>query len=386
MTIDEQTKLVRVDVADEGPMELPFDVVSFDVGSAARDFESVPGASRFCLPTRPISDLLLKIEREEERLRDTDRRVVVVGGGAAGVELALALRARWNDAPGLSVVVLDSNDRLLPSESPACRDALKAVLDERGIEVRPGVAVREVSSASVRHGDETPYDLCLWAAGAEAHPLAGELGRACGLATSGGWILVDERLRSVSHPCVFAAGDCCQMEGGRSPPKAGVYAVRAGPVLIENLTRALGLRDDVGGADLVAYRPQEDFLKILACGDGTALGFRFGIPFYGTWVWRLKDHIDRTFMDLFDAKLLPTCDDEGLREGETKYDASQYDDAAERPPPLPPMEAGELLSRTDDDVDFRRAWDVLRDMMANDEYKAEVLSAVELCRNSKRDR
>jgi 8-oxo-dGTP pyrophosphatase MutT (NUDIX family) len=76
--------------------------------------------------------------------------------------------------------------------------------------------------------------------------------------------------------------------------------------LIENLSRYLEMtsKQMEGGEDnhsnnLIVYNPQDDFLKLLMCGDGTALGFRFGIPIYGKWVWHLKDYIDNKFMNLF---------------------------------------------------------------------------------------
>jgi NADH dehydrogenase FAD-containing subunit len=88
---------------------------------------------------------------------------------------------------------------------------------------------------------------------------------------------VNKCLQSISHPYVYAAGDCSEMIA-KSPPKAGVYAVRAGPILVSNIMRSLNKDDDVSESDYVQYTPQDDFLKLLMCGDGTALGFRFGIP------------------------------------------------------------------------------------------------------------
>ena len=144
--------------------------------------------------------------------------------------------------------------------------------------------------------------------------------------------------------------------------------------------------------DLIEYVPQDDFLKLLMCGDGSALGFRFGIPLvsqsvcnhhpfgelflkrfllvqYGKWVWDLKNHIDQMFMDLFkvDRLLLET------KRG--KYDTSQYDSLVERHTQLNPEDAAILL-QSDDGVDFQDAWNVLRDMIASNDYKEEVLSCI----------
>ena len=393
---DEEKKTVQVEVnASDGEIltkEVPFDVVSIDIGSTTRGLNRIPGARQHSISTRPISDLVVRIEKEEQLLKERLKNgtfksatCLVVGGGNAGIELSLGIRARFNEMldSNLSITLIDSSDELLVHETPACRRALKSIMAKYNIDVRFNLLVDEVTSShvhvhsSIDHSKRETilYTHIIWATGAEAHDLSWSLNRQCGLAVSEtrGWIQVNNFLQSLSHPYIFAAGDCCEIVNGnkKSPPKAGVYAVRSGPILIENLTRMVGASKCA--KDLVPYNPQDDFLKLLMCGDGTALGFRFGLPLYGKWVWQLKDHIDVMFMDLFDVTKLPK-----LNEKKDEYDTSQYDASVNRPTPLSADEAAKLLLRTDDDVDFQRAWDVLRDMMSDEEYKNDVLDITQM--------
>jgi selenide,water dikinase len=353
---------------------IPFDVISLDIGSATRGVDETPGARKYTIPTRPISDLVRRIDQAEQELGET-AHVVVVGGGAAGVELSMSIMGRWEPvlAQGcLKVTLLDGGSQLLPNESPACQDALNEIMKKRGIYVRHNCQVQEITDEVIhlRDGEKLPYTHCIWATGAGSHPLAETL-RKRGLAVNDrGWIRVTEHLQSLSHPRVFAAGDCSSMETGtgqQPPPKAGVYAVRAGPVLIENLVNFLA------HDKLTDYAPQDDFLKLIVCGDGTALGFHFGIPIYGKWVMQLKDAIDQMFMNLFRRENLMNLD-EGA-----SYDTTQYDAALEMKPwsRLDPEKAAALLQQTDDDVDYEQAWHVLREITKDEAYRTSVLECVE---------
>jgi NADH dehydrogenase FAD-containing subunit len=107
-----------------------------------------------------------------------------------------------------------------------------------------------------------------------------------------GYLLVDPQLRSISHPDVFAAGDCA-LQAGSPRPRSGVYAVRAGPPLAHNLRASLA-----GGA-LLRHRPQRRALYLLSDGSGSAIGTWGPLAFEGRWVWRWKDRIDRGFVARF---------------------------------------------------------------------------------------
>ena len=365
--------------------QISFDCVSFDIGSTTRGTDTTKGVLQYTIPTRPISKLVSTFDELHLSNAVKPEPIVVVGGGPAGIELAMAIRARSN--PKQSIELINAGQDLIPSESSKCRQALLQILKEKNILIKNQCVVQQIDDTHIHISDLDqseltllPYSHCLWATGAAPHTsFVNQIkSNPNSIAfDSTGWIRVNNKLQSVSHPNVFAAGDCATIEGlkhgKRSPPKAGVYAVRSGPILINNLVKYTCGDDDQKDEksipqSYIEYEPQDDFLKLLMCGDGKALGFRFGIPIYGKWVWQLKDHIDQMFMDLFDEKNLPDIHQE------TNLDMSQYDAVTKkRPTPLPAIDAATLLKRTDDDVDFHRAWDVIRDMMDDETYKLEVL-------------
>jgi len=378
----------------EDGAKVEFDAVSFDIGSSSRGLYETEGVLEHAIPTRPISSLVSRIAAEEEKLVSTSTdseenkaNVLVIGGGAAGIELAMAIYARWKplfytsncNKNSLSVTLLHPGSELLINETKTCRAAIQNVLEKKNIGVMHRSKVRKISNDSIRLTDGTnvPYTHCIWATGASAHSLTNSL-RKEGIAVSrDGWIRVNSTLQSLSHPYIFAAGDCATIENlvnektgelRDSPPKAGVYAVRAGPILIENLTRFFNSPSPT----FIKYKPQDDFLKLLSCGDGTALGFRFGIPIQGPWVWQLKNTIDQLFMDLFKKENLPDLRLNKMPKGE--YDTSQYDDALEILPSLTPEDAATLLMRTDANVDFQLAWGLIRKMNYDLDFRNKVLS------------
>lgn len=273
---------------------LDYDVLSLNVGSTLRP---PPAEHAQMLPLRPPAMLRRHYEQLLERWarEPGDRPFVVtaVGGGAAGFEALLAVLARLRRMRPERAVqgsLLTRGTSLLPGLAPAaCRAALRA-LDRAGVTVQLGSGWCE----PVDRGS----DVVLWATGAEAHDWQLAPPRRGALAVDDqGFVRIDEQLRSVSHPQVFATGDCASWPG-RALPKAGVHAVRMGPVLAGNLRAAL-----LGPADagvLKAHRPQRHFLALLATGDGRAIASRGPFGAEGAWAWRWKDRIDRRFLRQFE--------------------------------------------------------------------------------------
>ena len=155
---------------------IPFDCVSLDIGSASRGLTTIKGALEYTIPTRPISDLVKRFNAETAKLTQKDQlHVVVIGGGPAGIELSMSVMGRWKPiVDTIRVTVLNAGSELVPSETDRNREALVGVLKERGIEINHNTYVEQVLQNSVRldNGQEIEFTHCLWATGAESHPLA----------------------------------------------------------------------------------------------------------------------------------------------------------------------------------------------------------------------
>ena len=276
-----------------GRPPVPYDAVSIDIGSAPRT-DDVPGATEHAVPVKPIGRFVARWEALAERARGRagKTRIAVVGGGAGGVELALSVRHRLSISSGrdddVALTVVDAAATLLPAHNAATRRRFARILARRGIAVELGRAAARVEPGKVvlDGGEVVAADEVLWVTGAAAETWPAEAGLDV---DADGFIRVDDFLRSTSHPDVFACGDVATMINHRRP-KAGVFAVRQGPPLAENLRRALT------GRPLRRWRPQRAYLSLISTGDRYAVASRGRFALAGGWVWRAKDWIDRRWM------------------------------------------------------------------------------------------
>jgi len=291
--IDAASKRIRL--SDRPPLR--YDVASFDVGStiAGLDF---PGVRQHALPTRPIVELVERIDavaaRIESRSAGSPFRIVVVGGGAGGVELAFTLWHRVGAGRDRAVELrlVHGWPEVLAGYPRTLVDRVHRNAARRGIRIQGNRRVVEARRDAVvfEDGDSIRADALLWVTGAWSHPLFTD----SGLPTEGrGFVRTRSTLQVEGFDDLFAVGDCATMTEFPETPKAGVYAVRQGPFLYQNLVASLE------GRPLRRYQPQSDFLTLLNLGDGTALGSKWGHSFEGEWVMRLKDWIDRRFMRRF---------------------------------------------------------------------------------------
>jgi selenide,water dikinase len=284
----------RIAITDTGKV-LPFDVVSLDIGPAA-DRTTIPGLEH-TLSVRPIDDLLEAWRMLELRFAGTplSQTLAVLGGGPAGTEVVAALAFRAREAQlQLKLSLITGRAGLLPEMPKATRRLMRRRLTALGVRVIEADAetARE-NAVTIRGAGEFYADYMIAALGTAAADWPRESGLKC---DARGFIEINSHLQSVSHPFVFAAGDCASMVG-HAYPKSGVYAVRAGPPLAENLLRAVTRRS------LVRFRPQKRALYLLSAGEQDAIGVWGPLVFDGKWVWRWKDRIDRKFVRRFNPRV-----------------------------------------------------------------------------------
>lgn len=265
-------------------LALDFDLLSLDIGSSPK-LSAVPGAADAACGVKPIDGFIRRLQQLDAR--PEPEQIVVAGGGAAGVELALALALRY-PAKHISLI---SRSSLLKRHPARAAHLARQALQAAGVSLREGEAITAVSTDRLQlaSGSELAFDSLFWASGSAAQAWPQAAGLACDAA---GFVEVDATLRSTSHPCVFAGGDIAS-QTGHVHDKAGVYAVRHGAILAHNLLAALD------GQPLLRYTPQSSYLSLLVSGPQRAIGVYKGFSFAGAWVWKLKDHIDRGFMRRF---------------------------------------------------------------------------------------
>lgn len=270
-----------------------FDMLSIDTGPMPA-LDRLPGSAEHALPIRPIEQFVAAWPALVDRILGRCRRfdLAIVGAGAAGVELAFAIQRRairdgWSH---LRIALVGPDDMPLEGSPRALRELALASMVHRGIAWHGSSRAKRIDIDRIvrERGEPVHFDACVVVTGAAAPAWPA----ASGLATDErGFIRVRPTLQSVSHPHVFAAGDIAAYPQAR--PKSGVYAVRSGAILAQNLRAACT------GARLRDWTPQTRALYLISTGDNNALASWGSLTWSGRWLWYLKDWIDRRFMRRF---------------------------------------------------------------------------------------
>jgi selenide, water dikinase len=299
--------------------EMNFDLLSINIGSKTYNNGKVKGVEEFSIQTRPISNLLHRIQEFEKNFKNNFNnfiKICIVGSGVAGIELAFSLTERFKKIYNFNseIFIISNSKDIIPDFESNVSDDLILLADKKNIKIiknsecveitEKGVFYKEKSNNQFDNCNFLDCDMIIWATGAGAQ----ELNFKSNLRLdSRGFILVKDTLQSVEYENIFGAGDCIQLEkyflNNESyksfPRKSGVYAVREGSILAENLFKFLLDKKD----ELVSYTPQTSFLKLITLGNEEAFGTKFGISFQGKWVWNLKKHIDVNFVRMFEKDI-----------------------------------------------------------------------------------
>jgi selenide,water dikinase len=267
---------------------LDFDLLSINIGSTPST-DSVPGSAEHAIPIKPVPAFL---DVWHDIVADTSNRprtLVIVGGGAGGVELALSMKKRLG--PHDHVHLVNRDPQLLPSHAPRVRVLMTRLCRDQGIELHRGDAVSDVTPNVIRFasGKMLEFDHLFWVTNATPAPWL----RSSGIAVdSAGFILTSNTLQSTSHDFVFAAGDVASMRD-TPRPKSGVYAVRQAKPLLVNL------RATCIGAPLRPYHPQKRALALIGTGAAEAVASHGRFAHLSPLMLKIKDRIDQRFMRKF---------------------------------------------------------------------------------------
>jgi len=281
--------------------DVPYDLLSINIGSTPQ-VSGVEGAPEHAVPVKPIHRFndrwLALLERVRQHAGTT--RIAVVGAGAGGVELTLAMQHRLRnelrsldrDPNELQFDLLTSSDHILPTHSAWVRERFAGILAQRKVSLHLGAAVTRVDRECLHTatGETISADETVWVTRAGGAPWLRETGLTL---DHDGCIEVGDTLQTLIDPAIFAAGDIATMVN-HPREKAGVFAVRQGRPLADNLRRlALGRAPR-------PFQPQKRWLALISTGDKHAIASRDRLAFSGDWVWRWKDWIDRRFMRRFE--------------------------------------------------------------------------------------
>lgn len=274
--IDRKERLIEV----PGRAPIFYDYASIDIGITS-DMPDLRGFLTHGVAAKPLGPFA---DRWRAHLDGGGGSVVVIGGGVAGIELALAMEYAL---PAGTKVTLVEAESVLPGVNAGTVERLRTAWQTARIEVIEHTTVTEVRAGTVvlSDGRTIPAALTVGAAGARPFGWLNETG----LDLHRGYIAVGPDLRSTNDPNIFAVGDCAHL--AETPrPKAGVFAVRAAPVLTDNL-KAIA-----AGRPLKPFRPQSEYLKLISLGRKAAVADKGKWSFGGAWAWRWKDWIDQRFM------------------------------------------------------------------------------------------
>jgi selenide, water dikinase len=273
---------------------ITFDYLSIDIGSTPAT-NNIPGVKEYAIAAKPIPHFLSAWKSFIQSIEQDNRSrsIGIVGGGAGGVELALTLQVQLQKILVKTEIHLFHRQQELMNGYPAIvRKRFEQLAIDRGIQLHLNESVIAIDREIVtcQSGLNVLCDRIIWVTQAAAATWI----QSSGLATDDrGFILIDEHLQSISHSYIFASGDIAT-QIDKHCPKAGVFAVRQGGILADNIRNAIAHKP------LKSFHPQRKYLSLIGVGNSHAVAI-WGDVYLGKsiffWFW--KDWIDRRFMAQF---------------------------------------------------------------------------------------
>lgn len=298
------SKAVKIDIKErqillKNGLPIHYDIASFDIGATmvGRD---LPGIRQHTTTTRPLGLFIKRVDgivqAAQKHCATTPFRIVVVGAGMGGIELAFTLqqRLRQNTSTTIQILILQNEPRILAHYADSLVRRVHQLGKEKDVQIQCNskVVAVEPNRVILAGGECIHCQAILWVTGPASYPMF----RKSGLSTdNSGFVRVHSTLQIENQTNLFATGDCATLIDYPQTPKAGVYAIRQGTFITHNI-RAL-----LSGKPLQSYRPQKDFLALINLGDGRALGTKWGRLIEGKWVMTLKDWIDKRFVKRFQS-------------------------------------------------------------------------------------
>lgn len=286
-----------------------YDLLSINIGSRP-EITTVPGAAEFTTPVKPINRFVDRWHQLIQRVLEHQgpHRIAVVGAGAAGVEILLAIQFRLRqlldhhqrNSEQLEFHLVSKSKQIMPSFPAAVAQKFEQILAERKVNVHRGAEAiqADANGLNLSDGSRVEVDEVLWVTGASAPDWL----RQSGLDVDDrGFMQANDCLQSTSHSDIFAAGDIVNVVN-HPRAKAGVFAVRQGKPLADNLRRALL------NQPLKPFKPQKSLLALVSSGDKYAVASKSRFNFAGVFVWTWKDWIDRRWMAKYSE--LPAMDEQ----------------------------------------------------------------------------
>jgi NADH dehydrogenase len=293
LALDAQQRLLTVGaIASEGEEILPqrqlrFDQLVIAIGSVANHF-GVPGAAEHTISLDATEDAerfrltLLKLLTLAESRPDSGVDVVIIGGGATGVELAAELREasgvyaaygfrQLQAERDVRITLLEGAPRILAPLPDKVAAAALELLRQRAVSVVTDTRVTAIDEASVTAGaTRYPAQLVVWAAGIQAPALL----RTLGLPTvKSGQLDVDGMLAVKGYDYIYALGDCAACigpDGKQVPPRAQAAHQQASYLF------ALFLRQHRRRPPLAQPYRYRDYGSLVSVGQASTVGSLMG--------------------------------------------------------------------------------------------------------------